>query len=69
MLNGFYRLGAGFDVGLQYQYKNNSGELLNLYPKEENRIQPAMIFSIDQIWNNQFDDRGSLLNLEHGYIK
>ena len=56
-------------LGLQYQYKNNSGELLKLYHREENRIQLAMIFSIDQIWNNQFDDRGSLLNLEHGYIK
>ncbi|MHB2154338.1 hypothetical protein ACX8XN_08065 [Calditrichota bacterium GD2] len=30
--------------------------------------RPGMVYSIDQRWNKQFDDRKSLLNLEHGYI-
>lgn len=67
--NFFYRLGENFDVGIQYQFKKNTGDLTNLLPAKEHRIQIAMIFSIDQLWNNQFDDRESILNLEHGYIK
>ncbi|MBU2444183.1 MAG: hypothetical protein KJ666_01235 [Bacteroidetes bacterium] len=67
--NSFYRLGENFDVGIQYQFKKNTGDLANLLPAKEHRIQLAMIFAIDQIWNNQFDDRESILNLEHGYIK
>jgi hypothetical protein len=58
-------LGEGFDIGLKYQYKNSNGDLFDVFPKEESRIQLAMIFSIDKIWNNQFDDRGLILNLEH----
>ncbi|WP_456441027.1 hypothetical protein [Caldithrix abyssi] len=30
--------------------------------------RPGLVYSIDQRWNKQFDDRNSLLNLEHGYI-
>ena len=67
--NSFYRLGENFDLGIQYQFKKNTGDLTNFLPAKEHRIQLAMIFAIDQIWNNQFDDRESILNLEHGYIK
>ncbi|MBU2505407.1 MAG: hypothetical protein KJ799_01605, partial [Bacteroidetes bacterium] len=67
--NSFYRLGENFDVGIQYQFKKNTGDLTNFLTVNEHRIQLAMIFSIDQLWNNQFDDRESILNLEHGYIK
>jgi hypothetical protein len=66
--NLFYRLGDNFDAILQIQHKQNSGDLRNLYGKSETRIQIGFVYSIDQSWNNQFDDRESLLNLEHGYI-
>lgn len=67
--NGFYRLGENFDAGLQVQYSRFSGSLADLLGKSEYRFQFALSYSIDQVWNNQFDDRGSLLNLEHGYIQ
>ena len=66
--NAFYRLGENFDVGIQAQYRSFSGDLAALYGESETRIQFSFIYSIDQSWNNQFDDRESLLNLEHGYI-
>ncbi len=66
---GFYRLGENFDVGLQYQFLNYSGDLKTLFGDNEHRIQFSLVFSIDQTWNNQFDDRDSLLNLEHGHIQ
>ncbi len=64
----FYRFGANFDIGIQLQYKDFSGDLKDLYGSNETRIQFSFIYSIDQSWNNQFDERESLLNLEHGYI-
>ncbi len=66
--NLFYRIGQNFDVGLQVQYKGFSGDLKRMYGDDMMRIQFSLIYSIDQSWNNQFDDRESLLNLEHGYI-
>ncbi len=66
--NGFYRIGENFDVGLQFQYLSFSGDLEELFGENESRIQFALTYSIDQSWNEQFDDRDSLLNLEHGYI-
>jgi len=67
--NAFYRLGEKFDIGLQYQYRWFKGDLKEIFGRQGSRIQFAIIYSIDQSWNNQFDDRDSLLNLEHGYIK
>jgi hypothetical protein len=64
----FYRLGQNFDVGVQVQYQSFSGDLKEMYGASEGRFQLSFIYSIDQSWNNQFDDRESLLNLEHGYI-
>ena len=66
---GFYRLGENFDVGLQYQFLNYSGDLKPLFGDNKHRIQFSLVFGIGQTWNNQFDDRDSLLNLEHGYIQ
>lgn len=66
--NGFYRLGENFDVGIQLQYQRANGALQGIFGKDETRIQFALVYSIDQLWNDQFDDRESLLNLEHGYI-
>ena len=67
--NGFYRLGENFDLGLQVQYLKNTGDLKQFLGNNETRIQFGLIYSIDQLWNNQFDNRDSLLNLEHGYLK
>ncbi len=68
VVNAFYRVGENFDLGFQYQFKSFSGDLEQLFGKNESRFQFALLFSIDQLWNSQFDDRDSLLNLEHGYI-
>ena len=68
IVNGFYRMGENFDVGVQFQYLKNRGDLRNLFAENETRIQFALVYSVDQLWNDQFDDRESLLNLEHGYI-
>mgnify|MGYP000025294856 CR=1 FL=1 len=67
--NVFYRLGENFDVGFQYRYISNNGQLENLFGKEQHRFQFTLVYSIDQLFNNQFDNRNSLLNLEHNYIK
>ncbi len=66
--NAFYRLGENFDLALQVQHARFSGDLTALYAKSETRLQVGLVYSIDQRWNKQFDDRNSLLNLEHGYI-
>ncbi len=68
LANALYRLGENFDAGLQFKYQNFNGDLEKLYGKDEAQVQLALIYSVDQIWNSQFDDRESLLNLEHGYI-
>lgn len=67
--NAFYRLGENFDIGVQFRHERFTGDLERMFGKISTRIQFSIIYSIDQSWNNQFDDRDSLLNLEHGYIK
>ncbi len=66
--NAFYRLGENFDLALQIQHSQFSGDLKAMYGKSETRFQFGFVYSVDQRWNKQFDDRNSLLNLEHGYI-
>lgn len=68
IINLFYRIGDNFDAALQFQYKQFSGDLISLYGENEMRFQFGFVYNISQSWNNQFDDRESLLNLEHGYI-
>ncbi len=66
--NCFYRIGDNFDIGLQLQYLKNGGDLKDVFSEDETRIQFALVYSVEQLWNSQFNDRESLLNLEHGYI-
>lgn len=68
IVNGLYRLGENFDVILQFQHRSYGGDLEKLLGESESIIQLGLIYSVDQRWNDQFDDRDSLLNLEHGYI-
>jgi hypothetical protein len=56
-------------LGVQFRQEWFKGDLENIFGKSNSQIQFSIIYSIDQSWNNQFDDRDSLLNLEHGYIK
>ena len=67
--NSFYRLGENFDVGLQYRFTSNKGYTKTLFGENEHRIQFALVYSFNKIFNKQFGDRNQLLNLEHNYIK
>ena len=68
IVNGFYRLGENLDVGLQYQFMNLREDLLNLYIEKEHNIKLTLVFSFEQFWNEYYDERDSLLNLEPGYL-
>lgn len=67
--NLFYRIGNNFDLLFQYKYNQNKGELRPLLGNSQQRFQMGIAFTFNKIFNNQFDDRNSILNLEHGYIK
>lgn len=69
IVNGFYRLGENLDLGFQYQFMKSNKDLLNLYTEKEHSIKLALVFSFEQFWNEYYDERNSLLNLEHGYIR
>ncbi|NOZ35602.1 MAG: hypothetical protein GXO80_09940 [Chlorobi bacterium] len=69
IFNVFYRLGENFDIGFQYRYTQNNGQVENLFGRQEQRFQIAFVYSVNQLFNSQFDDRNSILNLEHNYIK
>ena len=62
------RLGEGFDVVGQTQYGRQKGNLAGLLGEEELRVQAGFVYGFERIFNAQFGDRESLLNLEHGYI-
>lgn len=68
LANFFYRLGENLDLGLQYRYLNAHGDLQQLEKGNEHRVQLALVYSFDTQFFNQFDDRNSLLNLEHTYL-
>ncbi|MCH7574407.1 MAG: hypothetical protein IIA59_04695 [Candidatus Marinimicrobia bacterium] len=53
---------------MQYQYQRYGGDLEPLFGRDEHRFQIALVYSVDELWNSKFDDRESLLNLEHGYM-
>lgn len=67
--NAFYRIGNNFDLLVQYKYNQNNGELRPLLGNSQQRFQLGIAYTFNKIFNNQFDDRNSILNLEHGYIK
>ncbi len=66
--NIFYRLGENFDLGVQGKYLRSATGLHDVLGGDELQLQAVLIYNIDESWNEQFDDRDSLLNLEHGYI-
>ncbi len=67
--NAFYRLGENLDLGLQYRFLNTQGDLKQIRGADEHRIQLALVYSFDMTFFDQFDNRNSLLNLEHSYLK
>ncbi|MCF6238031.1 MAG: hypothetical protein L3J79_04325 [Candidatus Marinimicrobia bacterium] len=67
--NVFYRIGDNFDMGFQYRYLSNRGQTELLFGQTEHKIQLALIYSVSQLFNNQFDTRNSILNLEHKYLE
>jgi hypothetical protein len=67
--NAFYRIGNNFDLLVQYKYNQNKGELKPLLGNTQQRFQLGIAYTFNKIFNNQFDDRNSILNLEHGYIR
>lgn len=66
--NFFRRLGAKFDVGVQGIFEHSYGDMSFRLPSNSFRINIGFIYAIEHVFNNQFDDRDSILNLEHGYI-
>jgi len=68
VVNGFYRLGENLDIGLQYQFMKLKNDLLKLYPERQHSVKLALVYSFEQFWNEYYDERDSLLNLEHGYL-
>ncbi len=66
--NALTRLGEDFDLVTQVQYRHQTGDLADIYTRDEVRFQVGFVYSLTQVWNEFFDDRDSLLNLEHNYI-
>jgi|AP95_1055475.scaffolds.fasta_scaffold01452_3 hypothetical protein len=68
LANIFKRVGANFDIGIQGVHERSYGDLRSVYPGESFRLNLALVYRVDQVFNRQFDTRESILNLEHGYI-
>ena len=68
MLNLFWRIGENFDLGVQGAWRHAGGAMGSLLGRDDALGQILLVYNIDESWNDQFDDRDSLLNLEHGYI-
>lgn len=69
LANCFYRLGENLDLGLQYRYLSRQGDPSSILRAGEQSLQVALVYSFENHFFNQFDDRNSLLNLEHSYLK
>ncbi len=64
----FYQVGAGMDVGLQYEYEQVSGGLQGLLGFEQSHsLKLLLAFEYETMFNDYFMDRETILNLEHGY--
>lgn len=64
-----YRIGNNFDFVAQYRYSQNNGDLVQLLGENQHRFQFGLAYTFNKVFNNQFDNRNSILNLEHGYLK
>jgi len=67
--NVFSCIGENVDLGFQYRYAEHNGASKTLFASQTHKFQLALVYPIDQIFNNQFEDRESILNLENNYIK
>ncbi len=65
----FYRIGNNFDFIGQYRYSENNGDLATLLGENQHRFQVGLAYTFNNVFNGQFDNRNSILNLEHGYLK
>ena len=67
--NGFYNLGADFDVGMQYQLRSDSARLRGALgtPEFGHSLQAVLRFGFE-LSVNPLPKRDSILNTEHGYI-
>ena len=69
ILNGFYSIGYGFDVGVQYQLGRNSAQVRSALGAPELVHTPQAILRFGYELNvNPLPTRDSILNVEHGYI-
>ncbi len=69
VLNGFYALGYGFDVGMQYQLSRNSAQVRTALGTPELAHVPQAILRFGyELDVNPLPNRDSILNVEHGYI-
>lgn len=67
--NGFYSLGVGVDVGVQYQVqRTDDGVSLLFGSEQEHSFRLAFVGTFETIFNPRFDERDSLLNTESGYL-
>lgn len=69
IISFFYRIGNNFDFIAQYRYSQNNGDLVPLLGESQHRFQLGLAYTFNKIFNSQFDNRNSILNLEHGYLK
>ncbi len=67
--NGFYRIGADFDIGAQYQIRSDSARLRGALgtPEFGHSLQAVLRFGFE-FTVNALPNRDSVLNAEHGYI-
>ncbi len=64
----FYQVGAGMDVGIQYEYERVSPGLQSITGFEENHALKLLLsFEYETMFNDYFMDRETILNLEHGF--
>lgn len=64
-----YRIGNNFDLVAQYRFNQNNGALMELLGKRQHRFQVGLAYTFNKVFNEQFDNRNSLLNLEHSYLQ
>ncbi len=66
--NVAWRIGEGFDLVGQALYEERKGDVAKLLGDQEFQLQVGFVYGFQRVFNSQFSDRESLLNLEHGYI-